>query len=59
MKVALANNDPSTARGKVKIKLGTTYSTTDGSVQRAAAAITEVYVTLQSCTTDITFISPD
>jgi hypothetical protein len=59
MKVALANDDPTTARGNVNIRLGTSYSTTAGSIQRATSAISEVHVNLQPYSTDITFISPD
>ena len=59
MKVFLADDDPSTARGKVNITLSTTFSTTDGSVQRAASSISEVYVILQTHSTDISFIGPD
>lgn len=59
MKVALSTDDPSTARGAVDITLSTTYSIPDGSVQRASSAISEVYVNLQTSSTDITFISSD
>jgi hypothetical protein len=59
MKVRPVGGDPTSLEGRVRIKVRATYSTTSGTVHRAASAIARVGARLGDSTTDVRFFGPD